>query len=42
VKCLARASFPREAELEPEIPPDAEDDDLQVEMAALEKIIRGG
>jgi hypothetical protein len=27
------------AELEPEIPPDAEDDDLRVEMAALEKIL---
>src|SRR5208282_4016566 len=27
------------AELEPEIPPDAEDDDLEVEMAALEKIL---
>jgi hypothetical protein len=27
------------AELEPEIPPDAKDDDLPVEMAALEKVI---
>jgi hypothetical protein len=27
------------AKLEPQIPPDAEDDDLPVEMAAFEKII---
>jgi hypothetical protein len=27
------------AELEPKIPPDAKDDDLPVEMAALEKVI---
>src|SRR5208337_3890761 len=27
------------AELEPEIPPDAEDDDIAVEMAAFEKVL---